>query len=457
MKVHDECGVIGVHAPDAASLAIMGLQALQHRGQESAGAASFDGAIHLYKGMGLVDRVFHEAPSLPGDWAVGHNRYSTCGTSTPVNAGPFRVDTPLGPVVLAHNGNILNATPIRSFLRERHGLEQESSSDSELLALLIRVASGDTWTERIQWMARMARGSYSLVLLAGRRLFGVRDSMGNRPLSLGRLAEGWALASESCAFALLGGTPVRDLRPGEIMEIGANGPMPAGELPPTRHAFCAFEYVYIARPDTLFAGRAVHAVRRAIGEELGREAPVDADLVIGVPDSGTSAALGYATATGIPFGEGLIKNRYIGRTFIQPTQAERERLIRMKFGALPLGGKRLVLVDDSIVRGNTLKPIVALLRDSGASEIHVRVAAPPLTDPCYLGVDMPTREELIANRLDEVQMAAHVRADSLRYVSVDGLLRAIRGSREDTCLACFTGQYPLHIEAEVEHAAEVPV
>ncbi|MBV9282015.1 MAG: amidophosphoribosyltransferase, partial [Chloroflexi bacterium] len=248
---------------------------------------------------------------------------------------------------------------------------------------------------------------------------------------------------------LLGGRPVRDVQPSEILEIDAAGPRPAGRLPPARPAFCVFEYIYIARPDTLFAGRSVHAVRRAIGEQLGREHPASADLVIGVPDSGTSAALGYSTATGIPFGEGLIKNRYVGRTFIQPAQTERERLIRMKFGALPMNGKRLVLVDDSIVRGNTLKPIVALLREAGAREIHVRIAAPPLTHPCYLGVDMASRDELIANRLDETGMAAHVGADSLYHVSIDGLLAAVRGSRGNQCLACFTGQYPLEIEPSI--------
>jgi len=467
-KIRDECGVIGVYAPDAGARAVLGLQALQHRGQESAGVASFAaGTVHLHKGMGLVEQVFAGVPPLPGSQAVGHNRYSTCGTSTHVNAGPFRAETPLGPVVLAHNGNILNAPVLRSLLRGRYGITPESSSDSELLVRLLVVAPGSDWGERIRWVAALARGSYSLVILAadaaGCRLIGVRDPLGNRPLCLGRLPDGWALASESCALSLLGGRVVRDLQPGELLAIEATGPHPMGALPAEdgmRRAFCAFEYIYIARPDTVIGGRAVHAVRRAIGEELGREHPAEADLVVGVPDSGTSAALGYATSTGIPFGEGLIKNRYIGRTFIQPAQAERERLIRMKFGALPLHGKRIALVDDSIVRGNTLRPIVQLLRDAGAAEIHVRVAAPPLRHPCYLGVDMPTREELIANRLGEEETAQHVGADTLHYVSVAGLLRAIRGTADDTCLACFTGRYPLpagvSAEAESRPRAEVP-
>jgi amidophosphoribosyltransferase len=454
-KARDECGVIGIHAPEAAAQAILGLHALQHRGQESAGVASYDGAFHLHKAMGLVEHVFTLAPPLPGEWAVGHNRYSTSGASCAVNAGPFLVETDLGPLVLAHNGNIVNAASIRSFLAGVHGLTPLSDSDSELLALMLRVAPGPRWAERLRWLADRVRGSYALVLLAGERLIGVRDPMGNRPLSVGWLPEGWALASESCALSLLGGRYVRDLEPGEILEIDASGPIMPAFLPPMRPAFCVFEYIYLARPDTLFQGRAVHAVRRAIGEQLGRERPAEADLVIGVPDSGTSAALGYSTATGIPFGEGLIKNRYIGRTFIQPAQTERERLIRMKFGALPLHGKRIALVDDSIVRGNTLKPIVALLRDAGASEIHVRIAAPPLTDPCYLGVDMATRDELIANRLSETEMSAHVGADSLHYLSVDGLLAAVRGSRGDHCLACFTGQYPLTIEAPLHEAIAV--
>jgi amidophosphoribosyltransferase len=443
--IRDECGVIGVRAPDAGHLAVLGLHALQHRGQESAGVASFDGETHLHKGMGLVDHVFTSAPALPGGWAVGHNRYSTSGSSVHAAAGPFLVETLDGPLVVAHNGNILNAAA----LCNEYGLSPESDSDSEVLALLLARAPGDTWTERVQWLAPRLHGSYSLVLLAGTRLIGVRDPMGNRPLALGRLAEGWALASESCAFPLLGGRPVRDIQPGEIVEIGRLGPEPGGWLAPARHAFCAFEYIYIARPDTLVAGRAVHAVRRAIGEELGREHPAPADLVIGVPDSGTSAALGYSTSTGIPFGEGLIKNRYVGRTFIQPQQAERERLTRMKFGALPLKGKRIALVDDSIVRGNTLGPIVRLVREAGASEVHVRIAAPPLTDPCYLGVDMARREELVANHLGEDDLAVRVSADSLRYVSVDGLLRAIRGSRGDTCLSCFTGRYPESIARHI--------
>jgi amidophosphoribosyltransferase len=447
MKVRDECGVIGVHSSGAGALAVLGLQALQHRGQESAGVASFNGSFHMHKGMGLVERVFAAAPTLPGEWAVGHNRYSTCGSSTAVNAGPFQTLTALGPAVLAHNGNILNAPFLRTLLRDEYGLEPCSTSDSELLALLLRAAPGASWPERITWMAGLARGSYSLVILTEGQLFGVRDPMGNRPLSLGRLPDGWVLASESCAFGLLGGRTVRDVRPGEILVIDQTGPQPAGELPPGRRAFCAFEYIYIARPDSVFGGRTVHAVRRAIGEELGREWPVEADLVIGVPDSGTSAALGFSTASGIPFGEGLIKNRYVARTFIQPAQVERERLIRMKFGALPLHGKRIVLVDDSIVRGNTLRPIVALVRDAGAAEIHVRVAAPPITDPCYLGVDMATREELIANRMDADAMATHVRADSLRFVSVEGLLRAIGGNAGDHCLACFTGRYPIPLES----------
>lgn len=449
-KMRDECGVIGVHAPEAGTLAVLGLQALQHRGQESAGVATFDGCIHLHKSMGLVDQVFASNPLLPGAWSVGHNRYSTCGTSCSENAGPFLVESDHGPLVLGHNGNITNALSLRILLETEYGLLPESDSDSELLGMLIQVAPENTWTERLQWMASHAKGSYSLVVLTPQGLLAVRDPMGNRPLSLGRINDGWVVASESCAFSLLGGQAVRDLQPGEIIEIDEFGPKPAGWLPRSQHAFCVFEYIYLARPDTIFAGRSVHEVRRAIGEELARERPAQADLVIGVPDSGTSAALGYATESGIPFGEGLIKNRYIGRTFIQPAQTERERLIRMKFGALPLKGKRLVLVDDSVVRGNTLKPIVTLLRESGASEIHVRIASPPLTDPCYLGVDMASRGELIANRLDQSQMASHSGADSLHYLSVQGLLSAVRGSHHDHCLACFTGKYPEDIEPHVE-------
>lgn len=443
MTIHDECGVVGVRAPDAGSLSILGLHALQHRGQESAGVATFDGAIHLHRAMGLVEHVFAGAPPLPGAWAVGHNRYSTSGSSCVANAGPFHVETPLGPLVLAHNGNIVNAAEIARFLAAEHGLTPQSSSDSELLALLLAAAPGDTWPERIRWMASHAEGAYALVLLTDSGLYGVRDPRGIRPLALGRLPGGWALASESCAFSVLLGHLTREVEPGEIVHITAAGPAPAGYLPAAPRAFCAFEAIYLARPDTRYGGRAVHAMRRAMGEELAVEHPVEADLVIGVPDSGTSAALGFAAASGIPFGEGLIKNRYVGRTFIQPAQAERTRLIRMKYASIPLAGKRIVLVDDSIVRGNTIGPIVALLREAQAREVHVRVASPALTDPCYLGVDMASREELVANHLTATVLAGRVGADSLCYLSVPGLMRALRDGRGEHCLACFTGRYPI--------------
>lgn len=443
MTVRDECGVIGVHGTDAGSLAILGLHALQHRGQESAGVASFDGNMHLHKGMGLVEQVFTAAGPLPGVLAVGHNRYSTSGSSSPVNAGPFFVETDLGPLVLAHNGNIVNADRIREFLVVNYGLTPESDSDSELLALLLKTAPGATWAERVSWMAARTSGAYALVLLTSEGLLGVRDPMGIRPLALGRMSGGWILASESCAFSVLGGRHVRELEPGEILSVTNTGPTPAGQLLAAPGAFCAFEAIYLSRPDTLYGGRTVHAMRRAMGEELATEYPVAADLVIGVPDSGTSAALGYSAASSIPFGEGLIKNRYIARTFIQPVQAERERLIRMKFATVPLTGKRIVLVDDSVVRGNTLGPVVALLRDAGTREVHVRIACPPLTDPCYLGVDMPSREELVANRVPPHEMGAYVGADSMGYLSIDGLLRAMRGTVNTHCLGCFTGRYPI--------------
>lgn len=447
MTVHDECGVIGVHGADAGRLAILGLHALQHRGQESAGVASFDGATHLHKGMGLVEHVFTEVGPLPGAWAVGHNRYSTSGSSSSAGAGPFLVETDLGPLVLAHNGNIVNADQIREFLGTEYAVIPVSDSDSELLALLLKAAPGATWAARVHWMAQRASGAYALVLLTDEGVMGVRDPAGIRPLALGRMSGGWILASESCAFSVLGGRYARELEPGEILSVTSAGPAPAGQLPTAPRAFCAFEAIYLSRPDTLYGGRTVHAMRRAMGKHLAMEYPVEADLVIGVPDSGTSAALGYAAASGIPFGEGLIKNRYIARTFIQPVQAERERLIRMKFATIPLTGKRVVLVDDSVVRGNTLGPIVTLLHDAGAEEVHVRIACPPLTDPCYLGVDMASREELIANRVPPYQMGTFVGADSLGFLSVEGLLRAMSGASDNHCLGCFTGRYPVPRES----------
>jgi amidophosphoribosyltransferase len=455
VTVRDECGVIGIRSDSAGELAVLGLHALQHRGQESAGVATFDGSIHLHKAMGLVEHVFARLGPLPGRYAVGHNRYSTSGSSCVINAGPFRVETDLGPLVLAHNGNIVNAAEIRRSLAVEHGLIPISDSDSELLALLLKAATGATWNERLQWMARRASGAYALVLLTSSGIIGVRDPMGIRPLSLGRLPAGWAIASESCGFSVLGGRYAREIEPGEIVSLGDAGPEPLGRLPASRHAFCAFESVYLARPDSIFNGRAVHAIRRAMGEELAAESPVDADLVISVPDSGTSAALGYAAASGIPFGEGLIKNRYVARTFIQPAQTERARLIRMKYAPLPLRGLRVVLIDDSIVRGSTVGPIVALLRESRAAEVHVRVASPRLTNPCYLGVDMASREELVANHVAEVDMAGYVGADSLVHLSVAGLLRALRGSVDDHCLACFTGRYPIPPPGRVPAGADL--
>lgn len=450
MSIHDECGVLGLRTENAGSMAVLGLHALQHRGQESAGIATFDGTIHMHKAMGLVEHVFAHEPSLPGTWAVGHNRYSTTGSSCAANAGPFLVQTSLGPLALAHNGNIVNAPAIRLLLEAEYGLNPDTTADSELLALLLKAAPGDSWTERIRWMAERVQGAYALVLLTDEGLYGVRDPMGIRPLALGRLADGWALASESCAFSVLLGRLVREVAPGEIVAITVSGVGAAGQLPAKPRAFCAFETIYLARPDTQFGGRAVHAMRQALGEELAAEHPVDADLVIGVPDSGTSAALGYSTASGIPFGEGLIKNRYVGRTFIQPSQADRTRLIRMKYASIPLHGKRVVLVDDSVVRGNTVGPIVSLLREGGAGEVHVLIASPPLKYPCHLGVAMVSRDELIANHMSAVQLGVHAGADSLAYLSVAGLLRALRGTSDDHCLACLTGRYPVPPPSPIE-------
>jgi amidophosphoribosyltransferase len=447
-KIHDECGVIGVCGSNAADRAVMGLHALQHRGQESAGAASFDGHLHTHKAMGLIDRVFGEPPSLPGNMAVAHNRYSTSGKSVGINAGPFTQETDLGPIALAHNGNIVNADALRQLVAES-GLVPHSTSDSELLAMMLKVAPGDGWFQRIQFLATHAVGSYSLTILTADGVIGVRDPLGNRPLSLGTWTDsngqGWALASESCAFPLMGATLIRDIAPGEVVQIREGGVINLGRLAASRQAFCAFEYIYIARPDSIIGGRSVHEVRRAMGAELADEHPANADVIIAVPDSGTSGALGYAERSGIPFGEGLIKNRYVGRTFIQPSHAERQRLIRMKFGVLPLTGKRVVLVDDSIVRGNTLTPICELLKEAGATEIHVRIASPRIHDPCYLGVDMASHEELIANHIHEDEMARRFDADSVAHISVEGLLRAIRGTKANTCLACFTGEYPIEI------------
>jgi amidophosphoribosyltransferase len=458
------------------------LFALQHRGQESAGIAVMgEGGITAHKGMGLVTQVFAEKDLAPltGDLALGHVRYSTAGRSDLKNAQPYVLHTGLGPLALAHNGNLTNARDLRRRLLAR-GTGLSSESDSELLAQLLALPVSilenldsqdnthipDNWPNRIALTMRLAQGAYSLTILTADAVYAVRDPHGLRPLCLGTLPlpdgrVGYVAASESCAFGPVGATPVREVEPGEVVELTRHGLTSTfPELRTVRRAFCSFEHVYFARPDSLLEGRLVHATRQRMGEILAREHPAAADLVVGVPDSALPAAQGFARVSGIPYGEGLIKNRYIGRTFIQPTAELRRDSVRLKFNPLAanLVGRRVVLVDDSIVRGTTAGPIVRLLRQAGAIEVHLRVSSPPVAHPCYMGVDMPAKKDLIASRLDPAAIARHIGADSCAFLSLEGLLEAIdapvdsaHAAQDDHCHACFSGRYPLAIsDLEVE-------
>jgi len=459
-KPHEECGVFGIFAPgrDVARNAFFALYALQHRGQEGAGIVTCENQmLHMHKGMGLVSSVFNEENLryMRGTHAIGHTRYSTTGAPGLRNTQPYTLETLDGPLALGHNGNLINAPQLRRELLER-GVGLQTSTDSEVIIHLLAGSGGSDWTTRIRIMMARAVGAYSLVILTGNAIFGVRDPWGLRPLVLGKMAEGYALASESCAFATIGAEMVQEIAPGEIVRIDATGYEIIQGAPTQKLAFCTFEQIYFARPDSVLNGRLVHQVRQRIGQELAREAPVEgADLVIPVPDSGTPHAIGYAEQSGITYGEGLIKSRYIGRTFIQPTDELRKVGVAMKFNPLPenLTGKRVVLVDDSIVRGNTSGPLVNMLRNAGASEVHVRVACPPIQWPCFMGVDMAVRDDLIAAQLSAEEIRQKIGADSLAFISIDGLMRALKAS-DGYCNACFTGDYPFNTQIPLFELSE---
>jgi len=461
-KPGHECGVFGIFVRDAdvARLTFFGLYALQHRGQESAGIAVSNGrAIRHYKQMGLVAQVFDEEKLRPltGHLAIGHTRYSTTGSSRLENAQPFVVESVLGPLAVGHNGNLTNAAALRRELLTR-GVGLTGTSDSEVITQMLAGGEGHTWDEKLRVFMVRAQGAYCLTVLTRETLYAVRDPLGLHPLCLGRLGEtGWVVASESCAFGPIGAEFVREIEPGEILAINEDGPRTVALMPAPGRAECLFEYIYFARPDSRLHGTALHAMRVAQGRELAREAPAAADVVIAVPDSATPAAIGYAQASGIPYSEGLIKNRYIGRTFIQPDDHLRKVGINLKFNALAdnLAGKRVVLVDDSIVRGNTSGPIVRLLREAGASEVHVRVSSPPIRHPCFLGVDMATYPELIAHRMSIPEICAHLGADSLAYLSLEGLIRSTRRAPDEFCKGCFIGKYPVEIELVEKEVFEV--
>ncbi|KAA0238608.1 MAG: amidophosphoribosyltransferase [Dehalococcoidia bacterium] len=454
----EACGVFGVYGPgeDVARLTFYGLYALQHRGQESAGIAASDGnEFSIRTGMGLVSQVFDEEDLafLRGHIAIGHTRYSTAGGSLACNAQPVIVrDHETGaPIALAHNGNLTNADILREDLLAQ-GVNVESTADSELIAHLLTLAPAGTWEERFHYVMRRIEGAYSLTIMTKDSLFAVRDPMGVRPLCLGRVDGGWVVASESCALEHLGIELERDVEPGEVVQIDASGMRSFFPVQPARKlAGCTFEYIYFARPDSRLAGKLVYPTREEMGAQLAREYPVEADIVIGVPLSAIPAAIGYAAEAGIPFREGLVQNRYVGRTFIQPDQRIREAGVSLKFNALKdvLHGKRVVVVDDSIVRGTTTPRLISLIRRAGATEIHMRITAPPMISPCFFGVDLATKWELIAANKSVEEIRQHIGADSLGYLSLEGLMKAIGEPEERHCNACFTGVYPIDVQMQM--------
>ena len=456
----EECGVVGVYAPgiDVARTAFFGLFALQHRGQESAGIATGDGVrIRRHMDMGLVSQVFREEDleRLTGHLAIGHTRYSTTGSSLPENAQPILVQNPEMELALGHNGNVINALELRRELAE-WGATFTSTTDSEVIAHLLAWAPGQSWEERTAYMMRRLQGAYSLVAMTKDTLLGIRDPLGVRPLCLGRLDGGWVIASESCALDHLGAQFLRDIEPGETVVINGEGLSTiSSSVTPGRRALCIFEQIYFSRPDSYLDGRLVYLLRQEMGAQLAREHPVEADLVIGIPDSATAAAVGFSQESGIPYSHGLMKNRYIGRTFIQPDQRLREVGVQMKFNPMPdvLSGKRVVVVDDSIVRGTTTPRVVRLLRQAGATQIHLRVCAPPIRNPCHFGVDMATRRELIATDRNVEEIRELLGADSLGYLSIAALHKVVGASEQTHCDACFTGRYPIPVQLEMDKLA----
>jgi amidophosphoribosyltransferase len=455
-EAREECGLFGIYAPgeDAARLTYFGLFALQHRGQESAGIAVSDGStVRMYKDLGLVTRVFSEPilQSLQGHIAVGHTRYSTTGSSTLRNVQPLACPTLDGNIAIAHNGNLVNAHHLRTML-EKEGETFETTNDSEVILRLIARAYRGDMVEAVRAMMQQVQGAYSLAILTPTQLIGVRDPFGIRPLCIGRLRGAWVLASETCALHPIGAQFIREVAPGEIVLINEQGLHSFEGQPSQREALCMFELIYFARPDSHLYGQLLYEVRRRMGMELAKEHPAEADLVIPVPDSGVPAAVGYAQYAGIPYGEGLIKNRYAPRTFIQPDQRMRELSVRLKLTPLReiIEGKRLVVVDDSIVRGTTTRQIVKLLFDAGAREVHLRITAPPIRFPCHYGIDMATQRELVAAHHTVEDVRQQMGATTLGYLSIEGLLRASGQPRTRFCLACFNGDYPIPIPDDVE-------
>ena len=457
----DECGVFGVWAPgeEVAKLTFYGLYALQHRGQESAGIATSDGErIFVYKDMGLVSQVFTESDlaTLTGKLAVGHCRYSTTGSSNWNNAQPTLRATNHGTLALAHNGNLTNTGDLAEYLaknvpgHKEHG--NHATTDTEIMTALIAAQEGESFEQAAMKILPMLKGAFSIVFMDEQTLYAARDAHGVRPLVLGKLEHGWVFASETAALDIVGASFVREIDPGEFVAVDADG-LRSYRWADATPKGCIFEYVYLARPDTTIAGRNVHATRVAVGERLAKEHPVEADLVIPVPESGTPAAVGYARASGIPYGAGFVKNSYVGRTFIQPSQTIRQLGIRLKLNPLRevVEGKRIIVVDDSIVRGNTQRALIRMLREAGALEIHVRISSPPVKWPCFYGIDFASRAELIASGLEVDEIRRSIGADTLGYVSLEGLVEATTIAESKLCTACFTGAYPIEVPADISN------
>ncbi len=456
-KYNDECGVVGIYNhPEASNMAYLCLYALQHRGQESAGIASSDSVtLHSHKAMGLVADIFSKEviATLPGRHAIGHVRYSTTGGSHVKNAQPFVVDYSRGPIAIAHNGNLVNAKVLKDEL-EAYGSIFQSSMDTEVIVHMIASSKENSLIDRLTHALGRVRGSYSLVILKEDRLIAARDPHGFRPLALGRLRDGYVVASETCAFDLIEAEFIREIEPGEIVEITEKGITSHKPFKEAAYTPCIFEFIYFARPDSFIFGANVYKVRKNLGRQLAKEHPVIADIVIPVPDSGVPAAIGYAEESGIPFEFGLVRNHYVGRTFIEPKDSIRHFGVKIKLNASRdiLKGKRVIVVDDSIVRGTTSRKIMRMIRQAGAKEVHLRISSPPTVLPCFYGIDTPNRDELIAANHSVEEITKFVTADTLGYLSVGGLYNAVKEAGGSFCDACFTGRYPV----ELEEAAPVP-
>jgi len=452
----EECGIMGIFAPDedVARMAFFGLFALQHRGQEAAGIAVSDGvSMALHKDVGLVSQVFtpQNLGRLKGHYAIGHTRYSTTGSSSARNAQPFMIETMNGPLALGHNGNLVNSAELRQTLLN-DGVGLSSSSDTEVMTMMLARANGDSWSERILDCMTRWKGAYSLVILTRDSVYAIRDPWGFRPLSVGMLPSGGsAVASETGALRTLGCEAIREVKPGEIVSLSNKALTVRQALPPMEPtALCVFEHIYFSRPDAVWDGKSIHHVRQNLGRELAREFPalaVPADVVVPVPDSSIPAAIGFSAESGIPYNDGFIKNRYVGRTFIEPTDSLRKRGVALKFNVVNENvlNKRVIMIDDSIVRGNTTGPLIKLLRNAGAAEVHVAITCPPIAHPCFMGVDMGLYDNLIAHQRSVDEIRQFVGADSLHYLSLEGMMRAV-GREDGYCQACFTGRYPIDVD-----------